>query len=153
MTNLPPPDSGKYWQNFPDFFSFDEHWRNWIDDPPLGWRPPKDKRIWTHVFDSMDQAGWVVRIDAWLDAQGVHLHFRWVAMVIGPRREDHEQWVEDGEDDDNPPEPTWFVSKRGVMGWVLNWWQMTRMQDEITDVQDDKQNGHGQELREGDDSL
>lgn len=148
----PPGDYGdRGWDQFDDFFEFDEHWRKWIDNPPLGWRPPKNKRVFAHVYGDMRRLGWVVRIDTWIDAQGVHLHFRWAAMVLGPKREDHDAWMEAGQPQDEPPPPDWWVAKRGVMGWVLNWWQMAVMEEDITDPKDDRQNGKGQgELTDSD---
>lgn len=145
-----PPEGLGDWLHFDDPWSFDEHWRRWIDNPPLAWRPPENKRVLSHVFDNMQKAGWVVRIDAWLGAEGLHLHFRWVAMVIGPKREDYDRWLEQGQQAEKKPGPDWYVTKNGVMGWVLNWHGMALLEELLTQPEEDKPNGKGGDLSDAD---
>jgi hypothetical protein len=131
-------------EHFTDPWAFDEHWRNWLDKPPLGWQAPKEtKFVLSHTYDRWDNHGWAVRIDAWLDAQGIHMHFRWAAMIQVPRKRDHDAWVEAGSPRDQRPKPHWYVVRKAVMGWVFNWWRMALMEERVTDYQDDERNGKG----------
>ena len=144
MSDDPPPEDWTHFEG--DYFAFDEHWRDWIDNPPVGWRPPKDKPLFWKVFGRIKQDGWTVRIDAWIDAQGIHIHFRWVVVVAIPDQAEHELWIASDQDPEYQPTRYFHIAKRGVAGIVVNWFEMVMMEHQITDDLDPSTNGKGEDL-------
>jgi hypothetical protein len=144
-----PPEHGE-WSHYGDDddpWAFDEEMRNWIDDPPVGWRPPENKPLLWRVVDYLDTHGWAIRLDAWIDAMGIHMHFRWIVRVFIPDKYEHQQWIDAGQPKDQTPKPQWVISKRGVGGFVVNWFELVMFESHVTDYQDDESNGKGGAIR------
>lgn len=118
-----------------DGFTFDDDNKNWIDNPPLDWTPPKDAGpIYSHIHDSRiikmpdgtiyeknreeliaEQGFYAIRIDAWKGKSGVHFHFRsyHVHIVPNPRAQGGVK----------------AYSKKEVTGIVIPWSIMGALQE------------------------
>jgi hypothetical protein len=89
---LAPEDKG--WDD-PDWSdlnaeAFEKNWMDWLDDPPVDWSPPKGaNKVYTSTLDMRDRGGFVMRYDAWVGEQGIHVHTRVVCIVPYPVRHIH----------------------------------------------------------------
>lgn len=135
------------WDHFDDHWAFDENWRKWIDDPPVGWRPPEKVPLFWRVVDRTHLDGWAVRMDAWLGAEGLHFHFRWVILLHIPDKTTLDAWITAGRPEDSVPEPTWSLTRKGVAGFVVRWMDLVLMEDLFLDPDQEGDNGKGGEIR------
>lgn len=138
------------WDHFDDNWAFDENWRQWIDNPPVGWRPPEKTPLFWHVIDHSDKDGWIMRLDAWIGAEGLHMHFRWVVLLAVPDKRDLDAWVEAGSPPDKVPPPVWTFSKKAVAGFVIPWPSMGFFEDTLVDPDKGDDNGKGEDLTDYD---
>jgi hypothetical protein len=120
-----------------DSDSFDDDWRDWIDNPPLNWSPPLDATlIWTTTFDSrtmrdpnLDNFFYIVRADAWPSKDGLAMHFRTVHVFLLPV-EGTEKWR------------AYF--KKSVTSFVIAWHELATLREWFIDPSNPhKPNGKG----------
>lgn len=65
--------------------AFEDEWRNWLDNPPVDWAPPKDAtRILTQTLDMRRDGNFIIRFDAWMGDAGIHSHARVVMLAPVP---------------------------------------------------------------------
>ena len=138
------------WEHFEDHWSFDENWRKWIDDPPVGWRPPKGVPVFWRVVDLSSKDGWIIRLDAWMGAEGLHMHFRWVILLHLPDRESLDEWLDAGSPTDKIPPPAWTVTRKAVAGFVIPWSDLGWMEDDLLSPGKGGKNGKGADLTDAD---
>lgn len=68
-----------------DADAFEDNWRNWIDNPPVDWSPPKNAtKILTQTLDMREQGNFIMRFDAWQGESGIHVHTRVVVFYPVP---------------------------------------------------------------------
>jgi len=134
------------WEYFEDHWAFDENWRDWLDDPPVGWRPPENTPLFWRVVDMTERDGWVVRLDVWMGAEGIHMHFRWVLLMQVPDKAELDAWHLAGSPVDKLPKPTYVFTKKAVAGFVIRWFEMGLLQDIMLDPDKRDDNGKGADL-------
>ncbi|NIN00501.1 MAG: hypothetical protein GTO24_21185 [candidate division Zixibacteria bacterium] len=77
-----------------DAQAFEQEWIDWLDNPPVGWAPPKGaNRIYSATLDMRNQGGFVMRYDAWVGESGIHVHTRVVTFTIAPGYVVHRGYV------------------------------------------------------------
>lgn len=121
-----------------DGASFEDEWRDWLENPPLNWSPPEGATIiWTNTYDSRTQRdpnidGWfyVTRLDAWPSKAGLSMHFRQVFVFAVPDKDD--------------PEVLRAHYRSTVTSYVIAWKELGHLREWLIDPSNPKKpNGKG----------
>lgn len=65
--------------------AFEDEWREWLENPPVDWAPPRGAtRILTSTLDMRKEGQFIMRFDAWQGEAGIHVHGRVVMLTVVP---------------------------------------------------------------------